>query len=148
MPRLLVIDDRDQTIEMCHRHLPQFDYVTRCGRKHPCQVCEERDKDCPYKCAHNAEEACDGWAGRCGLSSTEIRRMFAPALTLGLYVVEMELQFLFEVSVKLTAPPQRPEFLSEFIHHAISITRAIALARRLQSLVSLTNCFRPCAVSR
>ena len=57
MPRLLVIDDRDQTIEMCHRHLPQFDYVTRCGRKHPCQVCEERDKDCPYKCAHNADEA-------------------------------------------------------------------------------------------
>jgi DNA-binding NtrC family response regulator len=57
MPRLLVIDDRDQTIEMCHRHLPQFDYVTRCGRKHPCQVCEERDKGCPYKCAHDAEEA-------------------------------------------------------------------------------------------
>jgi len=57
MPRLLVIDDRDQTIEMCHRHLPQFDYVTRCGRKHPCQVCEERDKECPYKCAHDAEEA-------------------------------------------------------------------------------------------
>jgi len=59
MPRLLVIDDRDQTIEMCHRHLPQFDYVTRCGRKHPCQVCEERDKGCPYKCAHNAAEAAE-----------------------------------------------------------------------------------------
>ncbi|HYS10392.1 MAG TPA: sigma 54-interacting transcriptional regulator [Myxococcales bacterium] len=57
MPRLLVIDDRDQTIEMCHRQLPQFDYVTRCGRKHPCQVCEERDKGCPYKCAHDAAEA-------------------------------------------------------------------------------------------
>jgi DNA-binding NtrC family response regulator len=59
MPRLLVIDDRDQTIEMCHRHLPQFDYVTRCGRKHPCQVCEERDKECPYKCAHDAAEAAE-----------------------------------------------------------------------------------------
>ncbi|MCA1829540.1 MAG: hypothetical protein LC689_21665, partial [Myxococcales bacterium] len=57
MPRLLVIDDRDQTIEMCHRHLPQFDYVTRCGRAHPCQVCEERDKGCPLKCAHNYSEA-------------------------------------------------------------------------------------------
>jgi DNA-binding NtrC family response regulator len=57
MPRLLVIDDRDQTIEMCHRHLPQFDYVTRCGRRHPCQVCEERDKGCTLKCAHNADEA-------------------------------------------------------------------------------------------
>src|SRR5438270_734529 len=57
MPKLLVIDDRDQTIEMCHRHLPQFDYVTRCGRPHPCQVCEERDKGCPLKCAHNYYEA-------------------------------------------------------------------------------------------
>jgi DNA-binding NtrC family response regulator len=59
MPRVLVIDDRDQTIELCHRHLPQFDYVTRCGRSHPCQVCEERDKGCPYKCAHNADEAAE-----------------------------------------------------------------------------------------
>ena len=59
MPRLLVIDDRDQTIEMCHRHLPQFDYVTRCGRRHPCQVCEERDKGCTLKCAHNADEAAE-----------------------------------------------------------------------------------------
>ena len=57
MPRLLVIDDRDQTIEMCHRQLPQFDYVTRCGRAHPCQVCEERDKGCPMKCAHDWYEA-------------------------------------------------------------------------------------------
>ena len=57
MPRLLVIDDRDQTIEMCHRHLPQFDYVTRCDRAHPCQVCEERDKGCPMKCAHDYFEA-------------------------------------------------------------------------------------------
>ena len=59
MPRLLVIDDRDQTIEMCHRHLPQFDYVTRCGRPHPCQVCEERDKGCPLKCAHDYFEAAE-----------------------------------------------------------------------------------------
>src|SRR5207302_1256436 len=38
---------------MCHRHLPQFDYVTRCDRPHPCQVCDERDKGCPLKCAHD-----------------------------------------------------------------------------------------------
>ncbi len=57
MPRLLVIDDRDQTVEMCHRHLPQFDYVTRCGRRNPCQVCEERDRGCPKKCAHDYGEA-------------------------------------------------------------------------------------------
>jgi two-component system nitrogen regulation response regulator GlnG len=59
VPRLLVIDDRDQTIEMCHRHLPQFDYVTRCDRGHPCQVCEERDKGCQLKCAHDYFEAAD-----------------------------------------------------------------------------------------
>lgn len=57
MPRLLVIDDRDQTIELCHRHLPQFDYVTRCGKSIPCQVCEERDRGCPLKCAHDYAEA-------------------------------------------------------------------------------------------
>jgi DNA-binding NtrC family response regulator len=57
LPRLLVIDDRDQTIEMCHRHLPQFDYLTRCDRPHPCQVCDERDKGCPLKCAHDSFEA-------------------------------------------------------------------------------------------
>ena len=59
LPRLLVIDDRDQTIEMCHRHLPQFDYVTRCGKTIPCQVCEERDKGCPLKCAHDYAEAAE-----------------------------------------------------------------------------------------
>jgi two-component system nitrogen regulation response regulator GlnG len=57
MPRLLVIDDRDHTIEMCHRHLDRFDYLTRCDRRVPCQVCEERDRGCPLKCAHDYAEA-------------------------------------------------------------------------------------------
>ena len=59
MPRLLVIDDRDATVEMCHRHLGQFDYVTRCERRIPCQVCEERDRGCPLKCAHDYVEAAE-----------------------------------------------------------------------------------------
>src|SRR4051812_22982788 len=59
MPRLLVIDDRDQTVEMCHRQLPQFDYLTRCDRHIPCQVCEERDRGCPLKCAHDYFEAAE-----------------------------------------------------------------------------------------
>ncbi len=59
MPRLLVIDDRDNTIEMCHRHLAEFDYVTRCERKIPCQVCEERDRGCRLKCAHDYKEAAE-----------------------------------------------------------------------------------------
>jgi DNA-binding NtrC family response regulator len=62
MPRLLVIDDRDQTVEMCHRQLPQFDYQTRCDRRIPCQVCEERDKGCPLKCAHDYQEATEALA--------------------------------------------------------------------------------------
>jgi two-component system nitrogen regulation response regulator GlnG len=62
MPRLLVIDDRDQTVEMCHRQLPQFDYVTRCDRRIPCQVCEERERSCPKKCAHDYQEATEALA--------------------------------------------------------------------------------------
>ncbi|HEY5958361.1 MAG TPA: sigma 54-interacting transcriptional regulator [Polyangiaceae bacterium] len=57
MPKLLVIDDRDQTIELCHRHLPEFEYVTRCGRPIPCNVCEQRERACPMKCAHDYFEA-------------------------------------------------------------------------------------------
>src|SRR5690348_10810079 len=64
MPRLLVVDDRDQTIEMCHRHLPQFDYVTRCGRNVPCQVCEERTRGCTLKHAHDAAEALQALAAQ------------------------------------------------------------------------------------
>lgn len=59
MPRLLVIDDRDQTVEMCHRQLPEFDTITRCDRTVPCRVCEERDRGCPLKCAHDYGEAAE-----------------------------------------------------------------------------------------
>ncbi len=57
MRRLLVIDDRPQTIELCHKHLPHFEYVTRCDRKIPCQVCEERTRGCALKHAHDYFEA-------------------------------------------------------------------------------------------
>lgn len=57
MPRLFVIDDRDHTIELCHRHLAEFEYVTRCGRAVPCSVCEEQSRGCPFRCAHDYEEA-------------------------------------------------------------------------------------------
>src|SRR5213595_1967534 len=42
---------------MVHRQLPQLDTVTRCDRTIPCQVCEERDRGCPLKCAHDYQEA-------------------------------------------------------------------------------------------
>jgi two-component system nitrogen regulation response regulator GlnG len=57
LPRLLVIDDRDQTVEMVHRQLPQLETVTRCDRRIPCQVCEERTRGCPLRCAHDYAEA-------------------------------------------------------------------------------------------
>ena len=60
MPRLLVIDDRDQTVEMVHRQLPEFETVTRCDRRIPCQVCEERERGCPLRCAHDYGEAARG----------------------------------------------------------------------------------------
>lgn len=57
MRRLLVIDDRDQTVELCQKHLSEFEYVTRCGRTIPCSVCDERERNCPFKCAHDYVEA-------------------------------------------------------------------------------------------
>src|SRR3954453_11605499 len=59
VPRLLVIDDRDQTVEMVQRQLPQFDTITRCDRRIPCSVCEERDRACPLKCPPDWQEAAD-----------------------------------------------------------------------------------------
>jgi DNA-binding NtrC family response regulator len=59
---LLVIDDRDQTVEMVHRRLPQLETVTRCDRRAPCQVCEERDRGCPLRCAHDWGEAAEALA--------------------------------------------------------------------------------------
>ena len=59
MPKILVVDDRDETVAMCHRQLSQFDYLTRCDRPIPCQVCEERDRGCALKCAHDYGEAAE-----------------------------------------------------------------------------------------
>jgi DNA-binding NtrC family response regulator len=59
VPRLLVIDDRDQTVEMVHRQLPQLETVARCDRRIPCQVCEERTRGCPLRCAHDYAEAAE-----------------------------------------------------------------------------------------
>jgi DNA-binding NtrC family response regulator len=64
VPRLLVIDDRDQTVEMLHRQMPDIDTVTRCDRAVPCQVCEERTRGCPLRCAHDWSEAAEALARR------------------------------------------------------------------------------------
>jgi len=59
VPKILVVDDRDETVAMCHRQLSQFDYLTRCDRPIPCQVCEERERGCTLKCAHDYGEAAE-----------------------------------------------------------------------------------------
>jgi two-component system nitrogen regulation response regulator GlnG len=64
MPRLLVIDDRDQTIEMIQRRLPQLDTVNRCGKSIPCLVCEERARGCTLRSAHDWAEAEAALAGQ------------------------------------------------------------------------------------
>lgn len=64
MTRLLIIDDRDATVQMCHRNLPQFDYVTRCNRTIPCQVCDQREQGCTLKCAHDWTEAREALAAQ------------------------------------------------------------------------------------
>src|SRR5215468_10332040 len=50
---------------MVQRQLPQFDTVTRCDRSIPCQVCEEREKGCLLRCAHDFAEASEA-LGRAG----------------------------------------------------------------------------------
>src|SRR5689334_3910324 len=49
---------------MVHRQLPQLDTVTRCDRRIPCQVCEERDRGCALKCAHDWQEASQALAAQ------------------------------------------------------------------------------------
>ena len=73
MPRLLVIDDRDQTVEMVHRQMPQFETVTRCDRNIPCQVCEERTRGCPLRCAHDYAEAAEALGRQAALPDLVLR---------------------------------------------------------------------------
>src|SRR5262245_66548378 len=44
---------------MLHRRLPQLETLTRCDRRMPCQVCEERERGCPLRCAHDWGEAAE-----------------------------------------------------------------------------------------
>ena len=113
MPRLLVIDDRDQTVEMCHRQLPEFDTITRCDRAVPCQVCEERERGCPLKCAHDFREAAEILAR-------------LPALP---DLVVLDLHFAL--------PEERllPEDKSELPHEARARKQAVEQLRRRQGLL-------------
>jgi DNA-binding NtrC family response regulator len=115
MPRLLIIDDRDQTVEMCHRQLPEYDTVTRCERRVPCRVCEERERGCPLKCAHDYGEAAEILAR-------------LPALP---DLVVLDLHFAL--------PEERllPEDKSDLPHEARSRKQAVEQLRRRQGLYIL-----------
>ena len=54
-PRLLVVDDGDRYIELCHALLRDYDYATRCDLPGPCWTCE-RQNGCTLTHAHDAFE--------------------------------------------------------------------------------------------
>ena len=59
----------------------------------------------------------------------------------------MKAQFVFQVTIQLRAAPKRPHSFQEAIH-AVSMTCAMARARRLQLPASFASCFRPSADNR
>lgn len=55
-PKLLVIDDGDRHIELCHALLQDYDYATRCNEIGPCWRCPKR-VGCTLTHAHDLREA-------------------------------------------------------------------------------------------
>lgn len=55
-PKLLVIDDGDQYVELAHAFLREYDYATRCDEPGPCWTCPKRE-GCTLTHAHDAFEA-------------------------------------------------------------------------------------------
>jgi CheY-like chemotaxis protein len=54
--KLLVIDDGDRHIELCHALLQSYDYATRCVEQGPCWSCTKR-LGCTLTHAHDLHEA-------------------------------------------------------------------------------------------
>jgi DNA-binding NtrC family response regulator len=52
-PRVLVVDDREWYVQLCHRFLRQYTYVTRCNLEGPCWVCPELKRGCRLTHAHS-----------------------------------------------------------------------------------------------
>ncbi|MEM9189147.1 MAG: sigma 54-interacting transcriptional regulator [Myxococcota bacterium] len=57
-PKLLIVDDQDRYVELCHALLQDYDYATRCELPGPCWECDRR-QGCELTHAHDAEEAKD-----------------------------------------------------------------------------------------
>lgn len=54
--RVLVVDDRDAYIRLCHRYLREYRYVTRCDLSGPCWTCPELEQGCQLTHAHHWAE--------------------------------------------------------------------------------------------
>jgi len=55
VPRLLIVDDGDRYVEVAHRFLRGYRYVTRCRLQGPCWTCPERN-GCTLTHAHDLAE--------------------------------------------------------------------------------------------
>jgi DNA-binding NtrC family response regulator len=55
-PRLLVVDDHDRYVELCHALMQEYDYATRCELPGPCWTCSRR-LGCTLTHAHDLGEA-------------------------------------------------------------------------------------------
>lgn len=55
-PRVLVVDDREWYVQLCHRYLRDYTYVTRCNLPGPCWECPELPRGCRLTHAHNWRE--------------------------------------------------------------------------------------------
>ena len=55
-PGVLVVDDRDAYIALCHRFLRDYVYVTRCDLDGPCWSCPELERGCTLTHAHSWHE--------------------------------------------------------------------------------------------
>jgi two-component system nitrogen regulation response regulator GlnG len=53
--RVLVVDDSEDYVELCHEFLQRYTYLTNCDFTHPCWECELRP-DCRLKHAHDWDE--------------------------------------------------------------------------------------------
>lgn len=107
-PLVLVADDRDAYIRLCHRYLRGYRYVTRCELPGPCWACAELKKGCTLTHAH-------GWAE----IDAALRRSRDPV-----DVILLDVDFQLPRDALLPAP-RRGEALSD---------RELARLRRYQGI--------------
>lgn len=106
-PRVLVVDDREWYVQLCHRFLRQYAYVTRCNLTGPCWVCPELKRGCRLTHAHSWFELDEA-----------LRRS-----TEAIDVILLDVDFQLEAAELL--PTEKPDPLS---------ARALARLRRYQGI--------------